>query len=84
MNKLLSFSLYDVGNSVFPMIVIAALTSSYFVNNVVDDPQYGTALWQFTIGITGIIVAIIMPYLGKIADSRENGKVFFLRLFSIL
>ena len=64
MNKLLSFSLYDVGNSVFPMIVIAALTSSYFVNNVVDDPQYGTALWQFTIGITGIIVAIIMPYLG--------------------
>jgi len=84
MNKLLSFSLYDVGNSVFPMIIIAALTSSYFVNNVVDDPQYGTALWQFTIGITGIIVAIIMPYLGKIADSRENGKVFYLRLFSIL
>ena len=64
MNKLLSFSLYDVGNSVFPMIVIAALTSSYFVNNVVDDPQYGTALWQFTIGITGIIVA----------SSRSAGK----------
>ena len=84
MNKLLSFSLYDVGNSVFPMIVIAALTSSYFVNNVVDDPQYGTALWQFTIGITGIIVAIIMPYLGKIADSRENGKVFFKIIFNIL
>ena len=29
------------------------------------------------------MVAIIMPYLGKIADSRENGKIFFLRLFSI-
>ena len=84
MNKLLSFSLYDVGNSVFPMIVIAALTSSYFVNNVVDDPQYGTALWQFTIGLTGIIVALIMPYIGKIADSRANGKIFYLRLFSIL
>ena len=84
MNKLLSFSLYDVGNSVFPMIVIAALTSSYFVNNVVDDPQYGTALWQFTIGVTGIIVALIMPYIGKIADSRANGKIFYLRLFSIL
>ena len=84
MNKLLSFSLYDVGNSVFPMIVIAALTSSYFVNNVVGDPQYGTALWQFTIGVTGIIVALIMPYIGKIADSRANGKIFYLRLFSIL
>ena len=84
MNKLLSFSLYDVGNSVFPMIVIAALTSSYFVNDVVDDPQYGTALWQFTIGVTGIIVALTMPYIGKIADSRANGKIFYLRLFSIL
>ena len=75
MNKLFSFSLYDVGNSVFPMIVIASVTSSYFVNNVADDQQNGTALWQLTIGIVGIIVAIVMPYLGKIADSKENGKI---------
>jgi len=83
MNKLFSFSLYDVGNSVFPMIVIASITSSYFVNNVVDDQQNGTALWQLTIGIVGIIVALLMPYLGKIADSKENGRTFYLRLFSI-
>ena len=43
MKKLLAFSFYDVGNSVFPMIVVSALTSSYFVNQVVDDPQTGTA-----------------------------------------
>ena len=84
MNKLFSFSLYDVGNSVFPMIVIASVTSSYFVNNVADDQQNGTALWQLTIGIVGIIVAIVMPYLGKIADSKENGKIFYLRVFSLI
>ena len=84
MNKLFSFSLYDVGNSVFPMIVIASVTSSYFVNNVADDQQIGTALWQLTIGIVGIIVAIVMPYLGKIADSKENGKIFYLKVFSLL
>ncbi len=50
MKKLLAFSFYDVGNSVFPMIVLGALTSSYFVNQVADNPQTGTALWQLTIG----------------------------------
>ena len=54
MKKLLAFSFYDVGNSVFPMIVLGALTSSYFVNQVADNPQTGTALWQLTIGIAGI------------------------------
>ena len=32
MKKLLTFSFYDFGNSVFPMIIITTLTSSYFVN----------------------------------------------------
>mgnify|MGYP001177725579 CR=1 FL=1 len=84
MKRLLSFSLYDVGNSVFPMIVIASITSSYFVKNVAENQQTGTALWQLTIGIISIIVAIIMPYLGKIADSKENGKIFYLRVFSLI
>lgn len=82
MNKLFSFSLYDVGNSVFPMIIIASITSSYFVNNIADNPQSGTALWQLTVGLIGIIVAIVMPYLGKLADSKKNGRVFYLRLFT--
>jgi MFS-type transporter involved in bile tolerance (Atg22 family) len=54
--KLLAFSLYDVGNSVFPMIIVSVLTSSYFVNHVADNPQTGTALWQLTIGVAGILV----------------------------
>ena len=62
MKRLLAFSFYDVGNSVFPMIVVSALTSSYFVNQVADNPQTGTALWQLTIGIAGILIALLMPY----------------------
>ena len=69
MKRLLAFSFYDVGNSVFPMIVVSALTSSYFVNQVADNPQTGTALWQLTIGIAGILIALLMPYIGNLADS---------------
>ena len=69
MKRLLAFSFYDVGNSVFPMIVVSALTSSYFVNQVADNPQTGTGLWQLTIGIAGILIALLMPYIGTLADS---------------
>ena len=84
MKKLLAFSFYDVGNSVFPMIVVSALTSSYFVNQVADNPQTGTALWQLTIGIAGILIALLMPYIGTLADSVKNGRLILLRLFTVI
>ena len=84
MKRLIAFSFYDVGNSVFPMIVVSALTSSYFVNQVADNPQTGTALWQFTIGIAGILIALLMPYIGTLADSVKNGRLILLRLFTVI
>jgi len=84
MKRLLAFSFYDVGNSVFPMIVVSTLTSSYFVNQVANNPQTGTALWQLTIGIAGILIALLMPYLGNLADSVNNGRLILLRFFTVI
>ena len=84
MKKLINFSLYDAGNSIFPMLVISALTSSYFVNHVAANEQLGTALWQLTIGLAGIAVALVMPYIGNKADNMINGRQKLLRLFSFL
>ena len=84
MKKLINFSLYDAGNSIFPMLVISALTSSYFVNHVAANEQLGTALWQLTIGLAGIAVALVMPYIGNKADNMINGRQKLLRLFSLI
>ena len=84
MKKLLSFSFYDFGNSVFPMIIITTLTSSYFVNHVINNQQLGTALWQLIIGVSGILIAFMMPFIGKLSDSTNNGRVIYLRYFSII
>ena len=84
MKKLLSFSFYDFGNSVFPMIIITTLTSSYFVNHVIDNQQQGTALWQLIIGVSGILIAFMMPFIGKLSDTTNNGRVIYLRFFSII
>ena len=72
MKKLLTFSFYDFGNSVFPMIIITTLTSSYFVNHVIDNQQTGAALWQLIIGMSGILIALMMPFIGKLSDSTNN------------
>ena len=84
MRQLIKFSLFDAGNSVFPMLVLSALTSSYFVNHIVADEQLGTALWQLTIGIAGIFIALFMPYIGNVADNMINGRLKLLRLFTFL
>ena len=84
MRQLIKFSLFDAGNSVFPMLVLSALTSSYFVNHIVADEQLGTALWQLTIGIAGIFIAFAMPYIGNAADNIINGRLKLLRLFTFL
>ena len=84
MKKLLSFSFYDFGNSVFPMIIITTLTSSYFVNHVIENQQTGTALWQLIIGVSGILIALMMPFIGKLSDAKNNGRVIYLRFFSII
>ena len=84
MRQLIKFSLFDAGNSVFPMLVLSALTSSYFVNHIVADEQLGTALWQLTIGIAGIFIALVMPYIGNLADNMINGRLKLLRLFTFL
>ena len=84
MKQLIKFSLFDAGNSVFPMLVLSALTSSYFVNHIVADEQLGTALWQLTIGIAGIFIALVMPYIGNVADNMINGRLKLLRLFTFL
>ena len=84
MKKLLSFSFYDFGNSVFPMIIITTLTSSYFVNHVIENQQTGAALWQLIIGLSGILIAFMMPFIGKLSDATNNGRVIYLRFFSII
>ena len=84
MRKLISFSLYDFGNSVFPMIIVTTLTSSYFVNHVIENQQTGTALWQLIIGVSGILIALVMPFIGKLSDATNNGRVIYLRFFSII
>ena len=83
MNKLF-YGLYDLANSAYTTIVVTFITSAYFANQIVGDPQLGAAYWQWTAGLCGILIALTGPLLGNIADKKPKGKINLLHIFTIL
>ena len=83
MNKLF-YGLYDLANPAYTMIVVTFITSAYFANQIVGDPQLGAAYWQWTAGLCGILIALTGPLLGNIADKKPKGKINLLQIFTIL
>ena len=83
MNKLF-YGLYDLANSAYTIIVVTFITSAYFANQIVGDPQLGAAYWQWTAGLCGILIAVTGPLLGNLADKKPKGKINLLHIFTIL
>lgn len=58
---------YDFGNSAYAAVVLLAVYSAYFKQQVVGGAE-GSRLWGFSVGIAMLIVALISPVLGALAD----------------
>jgi UMF1 family MFS transporter len=67
--------LYDVGNSAYAAVVILAIYAAYFKGHVVGGAE-GSRLWGISVGIAMLVVAVISPFLGVIADHTGNKKRF--------
>lgn len=69
-----SWILYDCGNSAYSMAITTALFPIYF--SIIKG---GSLLdYGFFISIASLIVAIISPILGTIADYKDTKKRFFI------
>jgi len=77
-----SWYFYDFGNSAYASVILLAVFSAYFKNVVVGGAE-GTRLWGLAVGIAAIIVAVMSPILGSIADYVKSKKTFLI-LFTAL
>lgn len=77
--------LYDFGNSAYASVVLLAVYSAYFKNQVVGGAE-GSRLWGLTISIAMALVAIAAPIMGAIADYSGAKKrfLFFFTSLSVL
>ena len=65
---IVSWCLYDWANSAFNTLVITFVYSTYFVSAFAVDPGRGTALWSRGITLSAIIIALLAPLAGTLAD----------------
>lgn len=78
----LAWYLYDFGNSAYAAVILLAVYSAYFKGTVVGGAE-GSRYWGISVGIAMLVVAIIAPFLGAIADFSASKKRFLL-IFSII
>jgi UMF1 family MFS transporter len=69
----LAWYLYDFGNSAYAATVILAIFPTYFKDVVVGGPE-GTRLWGFANAGAMLVVTLISPILGALADQHAITK----------
>ncbi len=80
---ILAWFFYDWANSAFPSIITTFVFATYFTEKVAVNKIIGTAQWGDAIAIAGILIAILSPLLGAIADNEGRRKPW-LAVFSII
>ena len=90
--EVLAWSLYDFANQPFTTIIVTFIYGAFFVSEIAKNEQegQGTFLWSIAIAITAIVVSLLSPILGALADRGGYRKFFLITstwicaIFSIL
>ena len=75
-----TWSLYDFANQPFPTIIITFIYSIFFTGYIADGYENADSMWLYAISISSIIIAILSPFMGAIADSGGYRKTFLILL----
>lgn len=73
-----SWAFYDWANSAFFTIILTFIFSRYFSQSVMQDDIAGTNAWGNIVGVSGVLVAVMAPVLGAIADQSGRRKPWFI------
>lgn len=80
-----SWILYDVGNSAFVLVMVTAIMPIFFKDFAsagVPD-AISTAHWGFANSAASLVLALLAPILGTMADYHQRKKIFFLSFLII-
>ncbi len=69
-----AWCLYDWANSAFTTLVVTFVYSTFFAATFVDDPGRGTALWSRGVALSAILIAVLAPFAGVVADRGDRGR----------
>lgn len=81
--SLWSWAFYDFANSSFTTLVVTFIYSSYFQLQIAATENEGTTQWSWAIALSAILVAVLSPYVGSIADRGGWRKRFLVATSAI-
>lgn len=73
---------FDWASQPYNTLLLTFIFGPYVVS-VVGDGSAAQSIWGYGIGAAGVLIAILSPLLGAIAD-RAGGRLAFIWLFSIM
>ena len=65
---------YDWANSAYPTVIVTFVFAAYYVGVVAETPESGTGDWGVAMSLSGLVVAVLAPVLGAIADQGGRRK----------
>ena len=63
-----SWSIYDFANQPFTTIILTFVYSTFFVDFIASSGESGAILWGRAVTISSIIIALLSPLMGAVAD----------------
>ncbi len=75
---LFSWCLFDWANSAFPTVITTFVFATYFTTTVAESTIAGTAAWGHAQSLAALIIALLGPALGAIADRGGRRKPWLL------
>lgn len=71
---IISWMFFDWAAQPFFTVVLTFIFGPYFASRLVADPDMGQAAWGYTVTISGIVIALLSPVMGSIADASGSRK----------
>ena len=80
-----SWALYDWANSAWGTVITTFIFATYFTEVIAPNTEIGSVYWGNAIAISGLIIAIISPFVGSFIDQTKNLKktlIFFTMIYA--
>lgn len=70
--------MYDFASSAFNTLMLTFIYGVFFAKVMAPDFDTGTVMWTRALNITAVIVALISPVMGAVADYSGRKKLFLV------
>lgn len=72
----ISWAFFDWANQPFFTVITTFIFAPFFANILVGDPVAGQSYWGYTQSIAGVLIALLSPFLGAMADAGGPRKPY--------